>query len=63
MIILFAIVAPFTVSFKAFSTASNKLTKYRLEHAKMLIDHTTSTNQGARCRTVHQCSEHECAGI
>lgn len=49
MIILFAIVAPFTVSFKAFSTANNKLTKYRLEHAKMLIDHTASTNQGVLC--------------
>ena len=47
MILLFAIVGPFTVSFKAFTAAKNKHTRYRFHQAQTLVDHTVSTNRGA----------------
>jgi hypothetical protein len=40
--------APLSVAFKAFTKAKNKLTKYRLQHANLLVDHTISTDRGAR---------------
>jgi hypothetical protein len=53
LIILFAIVAPFTVSVKAFIAAKNRLTLYRLHHAEMLIDHTVSCNSGVSPASLH----------
>ena len=48
LVILFAIITPFTVSFKAFTQAKNKMTSYRYHHAQMLVSHTISTNRGMR---------------
>lgn len=47
LIILFAIVAPFSIAFRYFMKAKNKYYLYKARHADTLVQHTHSTNRGA----------------
>lgn len=47
MVILFAIVAPFSIAFQYFNKAKNKYFMYKARHADTVVRHTHSTNRGA----------------
>lgn len=47
LVILFAIVAPFSIAFRYFMKAKNKYYLYKARHADTLVQHTHSTNRGA----------------
>lgn len=46
LVILFAIVAPFSIAFRGFMKAKNKYYLYKARHADTLVQHTHSTNRG-----------------
>ena len=64
LLVIFAVIAPIVASIKAFIAAKNRFTRYRYHHAQMLVDHTTSTNSGARQRTPGCCnSSVQCSAV
>lgn len=47
LVILFAIITPFTVAFRYIMKAKNKYYLYKARHADTVVQHTHSTNRGA----------------
>eukprot|EP00892_Ulva_mutabilis_P009104 jgi/Ulvmu1/6566/UM003_0203.1 len=59
LVILFAIVGPFSIAFRYFMKAKNKYYLYKARHADTLVQHTHSTNRGTLASLLEDATAQE----